>query len=102
MASSIPIRPDDETALTQPTVTVRYWAAARAAAGLVEEQLPGSTVSEVLYKAGLAHADNPRFAQVIAVSSFLLGDRPVARADASRVAVRAGDTLEVLPPFAGG
>ncbi len=62
----------------------------------------GTTVAEVLAAARTLHADNPRFAQVLGVSSLLLGDTPVRSADLDAVTVSPGDVIEVLPPFAGG
>lgn len=85
-----------------PLVTVRYWAAARAAAGLAEEQLPGATLAEVLAAARTAHASRPRFTHVVGVCSFLVGDEPVGRRDPATVALADGDVVDVLPPFAGG
>jgi sulfur-carrier protein len=85
-----------------PVVTVRYWAAARAAAGCHEERFVGATVAEVMAAALAAHRSSPRFAQVLGVSSLVLGDRPLGSADLDHVAVQAGDVVEVLPPFAGG
>ncbi|MGH3447446.1 MAG: MoaD/ThiS family protein [Nocardioidaceae bacterium] len=85
-----------------PVVTVRYWAAARAAAGCGEEQVRGATVSEVLAAVRAGHSANARFEQVLKVSSLLLGEQPLGVGDLSQVAVADGDVLEVLPPFAGG
>jgi sulfur-carrier protein len=87
------------------TVTVRYWAAARAAAGVEADRLPveaGTTLADVLAQVGAAHADRPRLAEVLSVCSVLVGERPVGTADPAAVPVRAGDTVELLPPFAGG
>jgi molybdopterin converting factor small subunit len=78
-----------------PTVTVRYWAAARAAAGTDSEDHAGATVGEVVDAAVAAH---PPLARVAQVASFLLDGRKVTR-DA---VVAPGATVEVLPPFAGG
>jgi molybdopterin converting factor small subunit len=83
-------------------VTLRYWAAARAAAGRAEEEVDATTVAEALDGARGAHVDNPRFAQVLAVSSLLLADQPVGSRDPRTVQVADGDVIEVLPPFAGG
>lgn len=84
-------------------VTVRYWAAARAAAGRAEDHVEDvTTVREALDAAGRLHPDDLRFAQVLAISSVLLGDRPVQRDELDGVPVSEGDVVEVLPPFAGG
>jgi molybdopterin converting factor small subunit len=84
------------------TVTVRYWAAARAAAGTAEEQLRGSTLAEVLAAARAARPSSERFGAVLAVCSFLVGDMPVGRRNPADVPIAPGDVVEVLPPFAGG
>ena len=102
METPLPIEAADETGLTPPLVTVRYWAAARAAAGRAEEQVTAATVSDVLAQVRRAHADDPRFLRVLEISSLLLGDRPVTRGDVATARVTEGDVLEVLPPFAGG
>ncbi|MFM6848696.1 MAG: MoaD/ThiS family protein [Terrabacter sp.] len=83
------------TTAAAPTVTVRYWAAARAATGTDSEERSGATVGEVVDAAVLAHPDLGRVARV---ASFLLDGRKVTRDQA----VPAGATVEVLPPFAGG
>jgi sulfur-carrier protein len=83
-------------------VTVKYWAAARAAAGTDEEQLPGSTLAEVLVAAQAARPTSDRFGAVLAVCSFLVGDMPVGRRDPADVPLAPGDVVQVLPPFAGG
>ena len=77
------------------TVTVRYWAGARAAAGVDSDAHLGATVGDVLESAVLAH---PGLARVAAVATFLVDGR---KADRS-TPVLAGVTVEVLPPFAGG
>jgi len=76
-------------------VTVRYWAAARAAAGVSSDVVSGSTVDEVVAAAVALHPD---LRPVAAVATFLL-DGAAARPDRP---VPAGSTVEVLPPFAGG
>lgn len=83
------------------SVRVRYWAAARQAAGCAEEWLPGGTLADVLAAARQRH-DDPGFAKLLGVCSFLLGDRPLGHAEPDAVVVSDGDVLEVLPPFAGG
>ncbi len=87
------------------TVTVRYWAAARAAAGIGQEDLPVSddvTLADVLDAVRARHADRPRLADVVAMCSVLVGDRPVGASDPTQIRLQAGDTVELLPPFAGG
>lgn len=83
-------------------MTVRYWAAARAAAGRVEDQVAGTSVAEVLAAVRAVHAESSQFAQVLDVSSLLLGDQPLGMRDLTEVSVGPGDVVEVLPPFAGG
>jgi hypothetical protein len=39
---------------------------------------------------------------VLASCSVLVGDRPVSTLDPALVVVRPGETVEFLPPFAGG
>ncbi|MBW3083862.1 hypothetical protein KEM60_00040 [Austwickia sp. TVS 96-490-7B] len=81
--------------MSQSTVTVRYWAAARAAATVAEEERPPGKVSEVL---SAASADHPDLVPVLAVASILLNGMAVTTDDNAP----AGSLLEVLPPFAGG
>ena len=87
------------------SVTVRYWAAARAAAGVEADIVrvsDGMTLADVLTHVRALHTDRPRLAAVVAVCSVLVGDRPVGSADPAEVSIRPGDTVELLPPFAGG
>lgn len=76
--------------------TIRYWAAARAAAGVHEEAYDGTTLSDVLTTAEMRHG--PELARVLGVASFLVDG---VRTDRS-AAIPDGATIEVLPPFAGG
>lgn len=87
--------PTDPGPLTEARVTLRYWAGARAAAGVEHEARAGATVGAVLDEAMAAH---PGLQAVIPVSSILLEGRPAGR----DVPVADGAVLEVLPPFAGG
>ncbi|MET3721371.1 MULTISPECIES: MoaD/ThiS family protein [unclassified Arthrobacter] len=88
-------------------MNVRYFAAARAAAGLDEERfdLPsGATVAELL-QAVIAvdrakpPTGTPPLQRVLSRSSFLLNE--VAVRDHTTV-LKPGDVVDVLPPFAGG
>jgi molybdopterin converting factor small subunit len=82
--------------MPQPaTVTVRYWAGARGAAGTDAETHEGDTLGAVLDAAVDAH---PALERVVAVSTFLLDGRASERS----APLRDGVTVEVLPPFAGG
>lgn len=85
------------------TVLVRYWAAARAAAGVAEETFGAPTTLDVLLSEVVSrHPDRPRLREVVGVCAVLVGDRPVGTADPATVVLRRGDTVELLPPFAGG
>lgn len=86
------------------TISIRYWASARAAAGTDAETLAVDApiaLSEVLRRLGAAHPGE-RLLTVLDACSILLGDRPVSTEDPDDVLVGPGDTLEFLPPFAGG
>jgi sulfur-carrier protein len=83
-------------------VTVRYWAAARQAAGVAEDHVEARTVGEALAHVRKIHAHQPRFEAVLGVSSLLLGSAPVGLRDIDRLPVPPGEVVEVLPPFAGG
>ena len=88
-------------------MNVRYFAAARAAAGVEEERfdLPtGATVSDLLQAVlGVERpeppAGTPPLPRILSRSSFLLNE--VAVRDRS-VVLGPGDVVDVLPPFAGG
>jgi pimeloyl-ACP methyl ester carboxylesterase/molybdopterin converting factor small subunit len=80
--------------------TVRYWAAAREAAGLVEEQHDGRTLAEVLGAAVARHGE--RLAAVVSRSSFVVDGQTVGRRDPGTVDIGDGGVVEILPPFAGG
>ena len=87
------------------SITVRYWAAARAAAGVELDVVPvddATTLADVLAAVRALHADRARLAEVVAVCSVLVGDCPVGTADPKDVRLQAGETVELLPPFAGG
>lgn len=80
-------------------VTVRYFAAARAAAGAEEEVLtvrPGTTVADLIGQLSTKGGDLPR---VLQRCSYLCDG--VAVRDGS-VRLNSGQTIDVLPPFAGG
>lgn len=80
-----------------PTITVRFFAAAREAFGARESQMNAETVDELVTT--LAEAAGTQAATVLSRSSFLVNS--VAATDKS-VPLADGDTVDVLPPFAGG
>ncbi|WP_110181270.1 MoaD/ThiS family protein [Nocardioides solisilvae] len=87
------------------SITLRYWAGARHAAGVAEDvvEVPGPLPLVALRERALAlHPDAERLPQVLGVCSVLVDDRPVGRAAHDDVLVDPGATVEFLPPFAGG
>nr|WP_243888855.1 MoaD/ThiS family protein [Dermatophilus congolensis] len=76
-------------------VTVRYWAAAAAAAGCDSEVVSAGTVGEVLDAVVVVH---PELEKVVGVCTCLVDG---VRGDRGRV-VGDGSVVELLPPFAGG
>lgn len=84
-------------------IRVRYWAAARAAAGVAEEEVvlaPPVTLSAL--RAEIAGHHDARVRNVLDVCSVLVGENPVGTRDPDSVVVPSGATVEFLPPFAGG
>ncbi len=87
------------------TVTLRYWAAAKEAAGVAEQIVTADTLAAALSvaPAALAASRPPgRLEAVLARSSFLIDGAPVGHRAADSVQLAEGDVIEVLPPFAGG
>ena len=83
-------------------IHIRYWAAAKEAAGLDQENVSAATFAEALDIARSRHGDNPRFDAVLARSSFLIDGAHVGRRAAASVPLADGNVIEVLPAFAGG
>lgn len=81
-------------------LTVRYWAAAKAAAGVAEEQVEGRTLAEVLASARLRH--DARFTEVLARCAYVVDGAPVGGRPHDSVLVVDGGLVDCLPPFAGG
>lgn len=84
-----------------PELTVRYFAGARAAAGVDTEILVLPTAPYTLAEAveELAERHGPAMRKVLAACSFLL-DEVAVRSHHARLPD--GAVLDVLPPFAGG
>ena len=83
-------------------VTIRYWAAAKEAAGLPEEAVEAVTLSEALNTVVAGRKPDTRLADVIARSSFLVNADQVGHVARESVILTEGTVIEVLPPFAGG
>lgn len=80
-------------------VTIRYWAAAKEAAGVPEETVAAATLGEALSAAVANRAHDDRLRNVLKRSSFLVNG---TRMKAEETPLEAGAVIEVLPPFAGG
>ena len=79
---------------------VRYFAAARAAAGLAEEEVEATTLGAALSAVRAAHGS--RLGEVLDRCSFLVDGAPVGLRDPWSVATGPGSVADCLPPFAGG
>ena len=90
------------------TVTLRYWAAAKQAAGVAEETISAETLGAALEVAlaarerSAAPGADADLRAVLARSSFLVDGAPVGGRAPETVALREAAVVEVLPPFAGG
>jgi molybdopterin converting factor small subunit len=83
-------------------VTIRYWAAAKEAAGMPEESVDAVTLRDALDAAVASRRPDTRLATVIARASFLVNADPVGRTAKESIMLDEGAVIEVLPPFAGG
>ena len=92
-------------------VTLRYWAAAKEAAGIAEETITAGTLAEALAavrgRAGQRDdsgqgGQDARLRAILARSSFLVDGMPVGTRAPDAVVLSDGAVIEVLPPFAGG
>ena len=81
-------------------VCLHYWAGARAAAGVAEEEIDARSVAEALQFACDQRSD-PRFDKVIKASSVLIDGLTAHQVDLDRP-LSAPVRVEILPPFAGG
>ena len=79
---------------------IRYWAAARAAAGVDEEKWNADTVAELLAAAQASR--DAGFRGVVDRSSLLVDGLALGSRDPASVRLTADSVVEVLPPFAGG
>jgi molybdopterin converting factor small subunit len=83
------------------TITVRYFAGARAAAGRDEEVVQAAGTDGTLEElvSGLASRHGAPLGRVLAAASFLVDGTACRDRGAP---LPAGCTVDVLPPFAGG
>jgi molybdopterin converting factor small subunit len=78
-------------------VTVRYFAGARAAAGVESQTASAATVAELVL--GLADTHGERLGRILAHASLLVDGIAVHDRQST---LPDGATVEILPPFAGG
>jgi sulfur-carrier protein len=83
-------------------VTIRYWAAAKEAAGVPEESVDALSLADALAAAVGSRQPGSRLREIFARSSFLVDASPVGRTAKESVLLADGAVIEVLPPFAGG
>jgi molybdopterin converting factor small subunit len=80
--------------------TIRYWAAAHAAAGVAEEEYDATTLAAALAAARAAHGAD--LSRVLDRCSFVVDEAPVGVRAHDQIELTEGGSIEVLPPFAGG
>jgi molybdopterin converting factor small subunit len=84
------------------TVTVRFWAGAKAAAGVAEESYQNTAdLAALLALVRDRHAGGS-LPGVLLRCSYLVDEVSPGSRDHTVVALRDGSVVEVLPPFAGG
>ncbi len=87
---------------TEVRVQLRFFAAAKAVTGVAAESFPAgpdASIASVLDAVARRSADPVAAARVFGRCSFLLNTRAVTD---PATELHDGDTLDVLPPFAGG
>lgn len=85
-----------------PHGTLRYWASARAAAGVDEDELDAATLAAAVGAALARHADRPKLAPTLGICAFVVDGSPVGARAPETVRLADGWVVEALPPFAGG
>ena len=80
--------------------TLRFWAAAKEAAGVASQVLPADTLAEALLLARATRDE--RFATVLGRCSYVVDGNPVGGRDHATIALGPDALVDVLPPFAGG
>ncbi|MEO6204116.1 MAG: MoaD/ThiS family protein, partial [Mycobacteriales bacterium] len=79
---------------------VRYWAAAKEAAGVPADQVSASFLDAALTQVRARHSD--RFSTVLQRCSFVVDGDPVGGRDHATIVLADDSLVDVLPPFAGG
>jgi molybdopterin synthase sulfur carrier subunit len=79
-------------------VTIRYWAAARAAAGVDAESVDAEALEVIVARRG----EDSRLRSVLATSSFLVDGTSAGRHVPADLILKDAAVIEVLPQFAGG
>lgn len=80
--------------------TVRYWAAARAAAGTTSDDVHAATLADALAQVRGRHDE--QLTKVLAVCAFVVDGDPLGARDPASVPLDGVELVDVLPPFAGG
>lgn len=85
-------------------ITLRYWAAAKAATGIGEEVVETDVAVSLAALVAHVHAahPSPRVREVVAVCSVLVDETPLGGRDPEDLLVAPGGFVDFLPPFAGG
>lgn len=88
-------------------VEIHYFAAARAARGVPQENVEDNgTLADLLDTLGTTHTETTAggmtLAQIFDRCSFLIDGRTVTAQDATTVDLSPVQRVDVLPPFAGG
>lgn len=83
--------------MTDVTVTVRYFAAARAAAGTTSDTVTATTIAEL--RSVITQRHGPGLARILPACGLLING--VAGHD-DRTELCDDTVVDILPPFAGG
>jgi molybdopterin synthase sulfur carrier subunit len=79
---------------------LRYWAAAKEAAGTATDEVTAGSLAEALAVACERHGE--RLTSVLTRCAFVVDGDPVGVRDHAAVTLRPDSLVDVLPPFAGG
>lgn len=84
------------------SVTLRYWAALRAAAGMSEQLVRAGNLAEALDDVRGRYGAESRFTAVLDICAVVVDGTPAGAREHADIALRDGSVVELLPPFAGG